>query len=80
MIAAEMDRLGNLNFCQGFVRRKFSLLGNFIGPELTNLLSILAEGVVSEPFLPFSDQGRKGGFATFHNESRESAYFQSRMQ
>jgi hypothetical protein len=24
----------------------------------------LAEGVVSEPFLPSGDQGRKGGFAT----------------
>jgi hypothetical protein len=25
---------------------------------------MLAEGVVSEPFLPPGDQGRKGGFAT----------------
>jgi hypothetical protein len=24
----------------------------------------MAEGVVFEPFLPFGDQGRKGGFAT----------------
>jgi hypothetical protein len=25
---------------------------------------VLAEGVVSEPFLPSGDQGHKGGFAT----------------
>jgi hypothetical protein len=29
----------------------------------------MAEGVVSEPFLPFGDQGRKGGFAIVLNEA-----------
>jgi hypothetical protein len=40
----------------------------------------MAEGVVFEPFLPSSDQGRKGGFATLVSEPQKSAYFLSRIQ
>jgi hypothetical protein len=32
------------------------------------LIYSLAEGVVSEPFLPSGDQGRKGGFATLSKQ------------
>jgi hypothetical protein len=32
-------------------------------------VSVMAEGVVSEPFLPSGDQGRKGGFATLPKPS-----------
>jgi hypothetical protein len=49
---------------------RFTFAGNLLLPLIPLIKIKLAEGVVSEPFLPPGDQGHKGGFATLQKWSK----------